>query len=104
MKKVFTVTNNFELAPYKDALSRERIDFLVKNELGIGLVGEIPVNESWPQIWVTHDQDEHKAREICLQLESSILSNQDDWQCTDCGETNGANFEYCWHCGVLEPA
>lgn len=103
MKKVFTVTNNIELAPYKAALQQENIAYLVKNEFAMATIGEIPVNESWPQIWVLENSTEQKARELCQALEKSMLTDQVDWYCNTCGENNGANFEFCWQCGAALP-
>lgn len=100
MRKVFTVTNNFELQPYKSALEDNNIAVLIKNEFVMGVVGEIPVNESWPQIWVLEDQDETRARGICIALEKSMSHDKSDWYCHHCGEANGGNFDLCWQCGT----
>ncbi|MDO6720134.1 DUF2007 domain-containing protein [Psychrosphaera sp. 1_MG-2023] len=99
MKKIFTASNNIELEPYKAMLSEANIKFLVKNEFAMATVGEIPVNESWPQIWAIENQFADNARQLCVELEKTILADKDDWQCQECGENNGGNFEFCWQCG-----
>lgn len=101
MKKVFSCLNTIELAPYKNLLERNDIPVLVKNEFAIGVVGEIPINESWPQLWVLDDNNEARARELCLKLERETKQNLDDWLCPHCGEENASSFELCWHCEGL---
>lgn len=98
MKKIFTVANNIELQPFKNELAGHNIDCLIKNEFAMATVGEIPVNESWPQIWVINDHQAPLARELCLALEKNMLRHKEDWLCHNCGETNGGNFELCWQC------
>ncbi len=98
MKKVFSCLNSIELAPYKNLLERHEIQVLVKNEFTGGALGEIPINESWPQLWVLHDNDEEKARALCLELEREAKRPQNDWSCQFCGEENASSFELCWHC------
>jgi len=101
MKKIFSCSNNVELAPYRSVLDHNQIPYLVKNEFAIGAVGEIPINESWPQIWVINSEDENLARELCIKTEQQMLNQQTDWICHFCGEDNAGSFEICWQCEAL---
>ena len=101
MKKIFSCSNHLELAPYKSLLERHEIPFLVKNEYAMGAVGELPVDQSWPQLWVLDDSASQQARALCLELEQEITQTTKDWQCPFCGELNAGSFEICWHCEAL---
>lgn len=101
MRKVFQCNNSIELESYKDVLRRNDIRFLVKNEFISGAVGELPFTEAWPQIWVLDEEDEQRAKKLCQKAEQEYLKPQQDWVCSNCGETNSASFEFCWHCQQL---
>jgi len=101
MKKIFSCSNNIELAPYRTILDEHKIPYLVKNEFALGAVGEIPVNESWPQIWVIDESHETKARDLCLEAEANMKCSAKDWVCQFCGEDNAGSFEICWQCEAL---
>ena len=101
MKKIFCCTSAIELAPFRSLLERHDIPYLVKNEYAMGALGEIPVNECWPQLWVLDDRLQSRARHLCLELETQIKSQSQDWVCSFCGESNADSFEICWHCEAL---
>ena len=101
MKKVISCTNHIELAPFRNLLDRHEIPYLIKNEFAIGALGEIPVNECWPQLWVLDDKKLEQARQLCMALERDIRQIRADWVCEFCGERNASSFELCWHCEAL---
>jgi len=104
MRKVYSCQNLIELSPFKFALEAKGIKFLLKNEFSQGAVGELPLNESWPQIWVIEEQDFEAAQHICQQVEAELKQSEQDWICSHCQETNASSFEYCWQCQTLKPS
>lgn len=102
MKKVYSCSDHFQLSAFKTELDIADIRYLVKNEFSHGAVGEIPINESWPQLWVLNDEDQEEAKKLCLDLEKKLLQPLlTEWTCNFCGEVNVASFEVCWQCQAL---
>lgn len=67
-----------------------------------GAIGEIPFLECAPQLWIEHDADEVRAREILQELRRP--SRGPAWRCGACGETSEPQFGACWQCGAVRPA
>ena len=60
-------------------------------------LGELPINECWPEVWVHHDHDETSA----LQLIDTFIksdTSRSNWRCK-CGENIEGQFTECWSCG-----
>lgn len=102
MKRVYACNNLLDLNAIKFALNAKDIKFLVKNEHGQSITGEVPFTENWPEIWVLKDNDYAKAKDICLATESGINSIEQDWICSHCNESNAASFEICWQCHAIK--
>lgn len=96
MKKVFTHENRLILFNMKNVLEDNGIECLVKNEFASGGVGDLAPFETWPELWVDED-DAEKAQGIFAGLNQS---DQSDWSCARCGETNASSFKICWNCAT----
>jgi hypothetical protein len=70
----------------------------MRNEYVSGVTGEVPVFETWPELWVVHDRDYDRAAEIIRTVFTDTPG--DPWLCAGCGEQNEASFEFCWQCGA----
>lgn len=62
-----------------------------------GGIGELPINECWPEIWVQNETDYDIAEKI-IHNALSVASQQDPWRC-QCGELIEGQFDVCWSCG-----
>ena len=62
-----------------------------------GLAGELPPDQCLPEIWLTHDEEEVRAKELLHQLQNMP---QRRWLCS-CGELIEGGFEQCWNCGLV---
>lgn len=64
-------------------------------------VGDLPAVAIAPRVWVG-SEDFEKARRVVAALEETRrhpkAAPASDWQCAECGETNGPAFEMCWKC------
>lgn len=96
MKKVFTHENRMIVYNMKNLLQGEGIDTLLKNEFSGGGVGDLPVFDTWPELWVG-DAQLAQAR-ILLQRVAQTPPGA-AWRCAGCGEQNEAGFGLCWNCG-----
>ena len=79
-------------------LQQSGIEAIVLNENAQGGLGELPAMEACPELWLAHEEDMLKAREI-IRLFDKTPVNHGQRICPACGESNPANFELCWKCG-----
>lgn len=103
MKKVFTSESLVTVAHYRNLLQAEGIACEVRKENLGSVMGEIPFTELWPELWVKHDLDAARARELIAEAQSAPVAHGRPWRCTHCGELNEYQFSICWNCeGALE--
>jgi hypothetical protein len=86
----------------KGVLESEGIACTLRNAFLAGGAGELPVNETWPELWVLDDADEDRARRI-VEAASQGPSGGPDWTCPSCGELIEGQFDQCWQCGADRP-
>lgn len=98
MKKVFTHENRLIVFNMKNVLEEHGIECLIKNEFASGGVGDLAPFETWPELWVVDEVDVGKAQKIFAQLNQS---DESEWLCPRCGETNSASFKICWNCSEV---
>lgn len=60
-------------------------------------VGQLPVTDALPELWVEREHDYDRA---CSVLEAFERTARDagSLRCLACGEDNPANFQLCWNC------
>jgi hypothetical protein len=82
----------------RELLEDAGIDARVLNENAQGGVGQLPVNEAYPQVWILKEADYERAREVVRSFERAPR-DAGSVRCPRCGEDNPANFQLCWNCG-----
>ena len=102
MKKVYSAQDVPMTMRLEQVLKEAGIDCVVRNAMLSGGAGEIPVNETWPELWVLADEDYDRARELVLEVSSDPIP-QADWTCPQCGEHLEGQFSVCWNCGTGRP-
>jgi Putative prokaryotic signal transducing protein len=80
-------------------LGQEGIEAHVFNENAQSGVGQLPVVEALPELWVEDERDFERAQEIVRRFESGPRI-ETTLRCTGCGEDNPGNFQLCWSCGA----
>lgn len=98
MKKLTSAELIVTINHYKNLLATEGIRTEIRNEHLGGIMGEMPVFETWPQLWVVHDLDFDRATQILKSVEEETPSLP--WSCRKCGERNEGQFAVCWSCGT----
>ncbi len=68
MIKVFTHENRLILFNVKNLLEAEGIETVVRNEFSSSAVGDLSPFETWPELWLLHDEDLPRARAILSRL------------------------------------
>jgi hypothetical protein len=85
-----------EAAHIRNVLEAAGIPAEVRNDRLWGALGEIPLQEAWPQVWV-EPRDAERARALLRQLERGPV--RPAWTCPKCGESLEGQFTACWSCG-----
>ena len=77
-------------------LEANNIDCHLRNMNLSGGIGELPINECWPEVWVINESDFSQAQEL-INIALANAEQDEDWQC-QCGEVIGGQFDICWSC------
>ena len=64
MKKVTSSDSLITINHYKNVLTSEGIPAFIRNEYLGSIVGEMPFQEAWPQLWVKNNLDYDRARQL----------------------------------------
>lgn len=78
-----------------DALKQAGFSASVQRYFLGGLAGELPPDQCFPEVWLTHDHEKADAEDMLHQLRNMP---QRRWLCV-CGEIVEGGFEQCWQCG-----
>lgn len=103
MKKVTSDSSPVTIAHYKNLLQSEGISAFVRNEHFASIMGEIPFQEVWPELWIENDLDFDRAKQL---IDSAVLAEESDqavWICSHCQADNEGQFAACWKCGEALP-
>ena len=84
---------------WADALCNEGIGASVQRQFLGGVAGELPPDQCLPEVWLTHPEQEVRARTLLYDLQHVP---QRRWLC-QCGELVEGGFEQCWNCQALMP-
>jgi hypothetical protein len=98
MKRVWSGSSLPDTAHFKNVLELNGIECIIKNrELGGG-IGDLPVFDAAPELWVL---DAAEAARAAALLRDSVrpAAAGTPWRCSACGEENEAQFAACWNCG-----
>lgn len=98
MKRVYTAHTPLLVGHMRNILESEGIRCVIRNDNLLGGAGELPPNETWPELWVEREIDEARA----IQLVRNTLDYEpsgEPWTCKQCGEVLEPQFTECWHCG-----
>jgi len=102
MRKLFVHSDRVLVGHVASVLESCGIDVMIRNDiLGAG-IGELPANETWPEVWVVSDgsyaQAERLLREVIAP--EPIDKSEQPWACQKCGETIEPQFSECWLCAA----
>src|ERR1700735_82558 len=96
MKRVFRAATLLQVAHARNVLLAAGIQCELRNQYLAGAMGELPMMETWPQLWVD-DADERPALRALAPANAAPVGSP--WTCEDCGEELEAQFTRCWRCG-----
>jgi hypothetical protein len=98
MKRVWSGSSLPDTAHFGNLLEHAGVACIIKNrELGGG-IGDLPVFDCAPEIWVLDDGDAERAAALIRDSVRQATSAA-PWHCPQCGEDNEPQFAACWSCG-----
>ena len=97
MKKVYSSDNVIMAGHIHSLLVANNIDCHLRNMNLAGGIGELPLNECWPEVWV-NDESDFISAERLIETALAPAEKNETWQC-QCGEPIEGQFEVCWSCG-----
>ena len=98
MKKVYASQDKLMVGHIKNLLENEGLTCITKNEHLTAASGEIPLNECWPEVWVTDESQYKIAKKIVDKALSYKTPRGPKWKCSKCGEKHESQFTECWSC------
>ena len=102
MRKVTSADSIVTINHYKNLLASEGITAFLKNEHFGSIMGEIPFQEIWPELWIQNDFDYDRALELIEggKFSEEVLATL--WTCNTCGTKNEGQFSACWSCSRVD--
>jgi hypothetical protein len=98
LKKLTSVDSLVTINHYKNLLESEGIPAFLKNEHLASIVGEMPFQDVWPQLWIVNDLDYDRALQLIDTEKLAAESPTTPWRCRHCGTENEGQFSACWNC------
>jgi hypothetical protein len=101
MKRVFRAASLIQVAHARNVLLAAGIHSELRNQYLAGALGDLPMLETWPQLFVD-DSDEQPALRALAHAATAPAG--DSWNCRECGEVLEPQFTSCWRCGYIYSA
>ena len=96
MKRVFRAASLIQVAHARNILLAAGIQSELRNQYLAGALGDLPLLETWPQLYV---EDADEALALRALASASETRPGPPWSCPDCGELLEPQFTHCWRCG-----
>ena len=97
MKRVFRAATLIQVAHARNVLAMSGIQSELRNEYSAGALGDLPMFETWPQVFVA-DEDAAAAQRALSRAAGASAGAS--WRCAQCGEISEPQFTNCWRCGA----
>ena len=98
MKKLYCAHSLPDAHLIRNLLEEAGIRAHVFNENAQGGVGQLPVADAFPQVWVANERDHERARQI-LDAFEHMPAVASTLRCSECAEDSPTTFQVCWNCG-----
>jgi Putative prokaryotic signal transducing protein len=97
MKRIFRAASLLQVAHARNVLIMAGIESEMRNQYLAGALGDLPMLETWPQLWVEDSLEMAALRALAA---ASAAPTGEPWTCTQCGEELEPQFTSCWRCGA----
>lgn len=102
MKAVFSAPDLLQVTHIKNILATYGIESYIRNTYLSGGMGELPMFECWPQLYVS-DVSRYQEAENIIKAELIPRPRSPSWECPHCSELIDGAFDACWKCGAVNP-
>ena len=96
---VYLAAHPLEAQLVADFLAAHGVHTRQQGAFAWGAMGEIPMPESYPRLYLQDERDRERAQALLREYERGAGPGQRD--CPACGEASPAIFARCWSCGGL---
>jgi hypothetical protein len=101
MKRLQQAPNLALATLWTDMLCGAGVPATVQRAWASSIVGELPPDQTLPEIWLQDDDQYEHARKLLREWQH--LPNR-HWACPGCHEVIEGPFDSCWNCGRAMPA
>jgi hypothetical protein len=101
MKRVFRAASLWQVAHARNVLIMAGIESEMRNQYLAGALGDLPMFETWPQLWVEDALESAALRALAV---AAKAPSGEPWICAQCGEQLEPQFTSCWRCGAAPPS
>lgn len=98
MMRLYRAQHLVEASHIKNLLDSASIHAFLRNENLVRLSGEVPFDQTWPEVWIEDDAKAGEARALIAETRVS-QRYAPAWTCAACGEWLEGQFSACWKCG-----
>jgi Putative prokaryotic signal transducing protein len=98
MKRVFRAASLIQVAHARNVLLTAGIQSELRNQYLAGALGDLPMLETWPQLYVDDDDEQPALRALAR---AATAPSGASWTCEQCGEVSEPQFTSCWRCGAV---
>ncbi len=100
MKRLVLAPNLALATLWADWLVGAGIEASVQRAYASGIAGEIPPDQSLPEVWIA---DATRHADALALLDALRHPPPRRWACRGCGEVVDGPFDTCWNCGAAAP-
>lgn len=97
VKPLYLAANPVEAEIVKDFLVAHGIATRIQGAYAWGGVGELPLPEAYPRLYLEQERHRPRALELLREYERGSAGS---WSCPHCGEHSPETFAVCWNCGA----
>jgi hypothetical protein len=97
VKRVFRAASLLQVAHARNVLTAAGIESEMRNQYLAGALGDLPMLETWPQLWV---EDPFEPAALRALEKAATAPSGAPWTCGQCGEQLEPQFTSCWRCGA----
>ncbi len=101
MKRLISAPNLALATLWADLLCGAGVATTVQRQYASSIAGEVPPDQTLPELWVQDDDQLERARTLLHELRNPP---QRHWACATCHEVIDGPFEQCWNCGASMPS
>lgn len=101
MIRVWRAFNVVEASHLRNALEAAGIPAILRNENLIRVAGEVPFDQTWPEVWILDHAQAAEAGALLQELQRPRYAP--GWVCAQCRESIEGQFTACWNCRTERP-